>query len=106
MTSNIYLVVHFNFPQPFQPEHGKKAWALHEAAVNCDWIEEVVAASGGVGMGPSCIWVFGLDNYAALDRLFHSDEAISKAYVDFFANMVDVQDMVREAVTFVSQAEA
>lgn len=105
MASGIYLVVHFNFPQPFQPEHGQKARALHDAVVSADWIEEVVAASGGVGMGPSCVWVFGLDNYAALDRLFHGDEVVSKAYVDFLSSMVDVQDMVREAVVFVPSAD-
>ena len=63
-----------------------------------DWVQEVFAASGGLGAGPASLWVFRLANYASLDRLFHGDEAVSLAYVDFFGAMVDVTDAIREAV--------
>ena len=100
MNQNIYLMVQFNFPKPFQPEYGGMAKALHEVVQGQDWIEEVFTASGGVGAGPSSVWVFKLENYASLDRLFNSDDPVSKAYVDFFRIMSDVQDMVREEVIF------
>jgi hypothetical protein len=97
---SIYLIVEFSFPRPFQPDYGAKAKALNQALKGLDWVQEVFAASGGVGGGPSSVWVFKLANYAALDRLFHGDEPVSKAYVDFFRSMADVNDTVREAITF------
>ena len=100
MDQHIYLIVQFDFPSPFQPEHGSKARALHDRLQGQDWIEGTLAASGGVGAGPSCIWAFKLENYAALDGLLHGDDPVSKAYVDFFGDMVDVQDAVREEVVF------
>lgn len=100
MDQSIYLIVQFSFPRPFQPEYGTKAKALKQALQGQDWIEEVFAAAGGVGAGPASIWVFKLANYAALDKLFHGDEPVSKAYVDFFRSMGDVTDTVREAITF------
>lgn len=63
--------------------------------------KRVVAASGGIGGGPSSLWIFKLANYAALDRLFHDEEdPVAGAYRAFFGEMVDVQDMVREEVIF------
>ena len=100
MKQNIYLIVQFNFPKPFQPEVGAKAKALHQALDGQDWIEELFAANGGVGGGPSSVWVFRLDDYASLDKLFHGDEPVSQAYVDFFRAVDDVEDFVREAVYF------
>lgn len=100
MNAGIYLIVQFSFPRPFQPEYGTKAKSLHEALEGQDWIEEVFAASGGVGAGPASIWVFKLDSYASLDRLFGGEDPVSEAYVDFFRAMDDVQDMIREEVIF------
>lgn len=100
-THPIYLIVEFDWPNPMKPEFVQKAKDLHQAVQNQTWITEVVAASGGLGMGPSSIWIFRLENYAALDRLLRdrSDE-ISQAYVGFFSNMANVRDKVREAVLF------
>ncbi|MCB0033492.1 MAG: hypothetical protein KDE51_05725 [Anaerolineales bacterium] len=96
----IYLIVQFNFPQPFQPEYGEKARALHQAVQNQEWIEEVFAASGGIGGGAASLWVFKLANYAALDQLLGGEDPVSKAYVGFFSRMDDVQDMIRQEVRF------
>ena len=46
------------------------------------------------------MWVFKLEGYAFLDRLFHGDDPVSKAYVDFFGAMDKVSDIVREEVIF------
>ena len=100
MQQSIYLIVLFNFPKPFLSEYGEKAKALHQALLDQVWIEEVFAASGGIGGGPSSMWVFKMDGYASLDRLFAGSDPVSKAYVDFFRTMEDVQDMVREEVLF------
>jgi hypothetical protein len=100
MDQCIYLIVQFNFPRPFQEGHGTRAKALHQALEGQDWIEEVFAASGGIGAGPSAVWVFRLESYAALDRLFKGDDRVSKAYVDFFGEMNEVRDMVRAEVIF------
>ena len=95
----IYLIVEFNWPAKITKEIGASAKALHEAVTASDWIDDPVAASGGLGGGPSSIWVFHLPDYAALDRLFKDrEDPVSQAYYAFFSNMQDVEDSVREAV--------
>ena len=100
MDQGIYLNVQFNFPKPFQAEYGQKAKSLHQALEEQDWIDEICAASGGIGGSQSSMWVFKLGNYAALDRLFHGNDLTSRAYVNFFSAMDDVQDFIREEVNF------
>jgi hypothetical protein len=100
-TPGIYLCVDFDWPQPFQPEYGQKAKKLHDAVQDRNWIREVVAASGGIGAGPSSTWIFWLANYAALDKLLHNRENdVSQAYHDFFSQMPTVVDKIREEVLF------
>ena len=97
----IYLIVDFDWPTPFKPEYGQLARELHDAAQDLDWFKEVMAGSGGLGGGQSSVWVFWLENYAALDRLFSDqDELASAAYRAFFSVMVNVEDRVREQVHF------
>jgi hypothetical protein len=100
-TQSIYLIVEFDWPSPMKPELVQRAKDLHQIVQNQAWIEEVVEASGGLGAGPSSIWVFRLETYAALDRLLRdrSDE-VSRAYVGFFSGMANVHDKIREAVLF------
>lgn len=101
MEHKIYLVVQFNWPRPFERQYGEMAKKLHELLQGQDWIEEVVAGSGGIGGGPSSLWVLRLDGYASLERLFHDrEDAVAQAYASFFGAMVDVEDFVREAVVF------
>ena len=100
MDRGIYLIIQFNFPKPFKPEDGAKARILHDAVEGQDWITEVFAADGGVGAGPASIWVFRLDNYAALDRLLGGEDPVSKAYVAFYAAMDNVADFIREEILF------
>jgi hypothetical protein len=95
----IYLIVEFNWPESITKEIGQGAKNLHDVVEKSDWISESVAASGGIGAGPSSIWVFNLKNYSALDRLLKDrEDPVSQAYYTFFSNMVDVTDSVREAV--------
>lgn len=97
----VYLIVNFDWPRPFKPEYGDSARELHIALQDQDWIEEVLAASGGLGAGQSSIWLFWLENYAALDRLYSDpDEPVGKAYRAFFGVMEAVDDRIREEVRF------
>ncbi|MFN2164727.1 MAG: hypothetical protein ACK2U9_00520 [Anaerolineae bacterium] len=97
----VYLVVEFNWPRPVQPGHGQDARALHDAIQGQTWLAETVAASGGLGGGPSSIWIFRLENYGALDRLLGSDDdPVALAYRTFFSQMVDVSERIREPVLF------
>ena len=100
-SQGIYLIVEFDWPSSMKPELVQRAKDLHQIVQNQTWIQEAVAASGGLGTGPSSIWIFRLENYAALDRLLHdrSDE-VSRAYVGFFSEMANVGDRIREAVIF------
>ena len=97
----IYLIIEFNWPSPVEPDVAQKAAHLHRVLQGCDWIQEVVAASGGLGGDLSSLWIFRLESYAALDRLFHdrADE-ISQAYMDFFSRMPRIQDKIWEEVIF------
>ena len=97
----IYLIVDFDWPKPFKPQYGQFAVELHSAVQNQDWITEVLSASGGLGRGRSSVWVFWLENYAALDRLFSvQEDLVSAAYRAFFTSMENVDDKVREEVRF------
>ena len=97
----IYLFIHFNWPAEISPELAKAARALHDEVVAADWIEEAVAASGGIGSGPSSVWVFHLRNYAALDRLLtDTEDPVAEAYRNCFSQMQDVSEEVREGVAF------
>ena len=99
--AGIYLFVDFDWPKPFQPEYGAKARTLHTATQDGGWIKEVAAASGGVGAGPSSVWVFWLDSYSALDRLLRDQEnPVAQAYQSFFSQMLTVTEKVREEVVF------
>ena len=101
----IYLIVEFDWPTAMKPELVQKAKNLHQIVQDQSWIQEVVAASGGLGAGPSSIWIFQLENYAALDRLLRDrSDGVSQAYVGFFSEMANVQDKVREAVAFMPPA--
>lgn len=98
---DIYLIVEFSWPSPIEPGLAQKAAHLHQVVQNRGWIREVVAASGGLGGDLGSLWIFRLESYAAIDRLFHdrSDE-VSQAYTDFFSKMPRVQDKIREQVVF------
>ena len=99
--AGIYLIVEFEWPQPFTQEHGQNARKLHDVVQDKEWIQEVVAASSGIGDGPPSIWIFWLPDYAALDRLFHDKEdPVRQAYLAFFSQMPVVHDKIREKVAF------
>lgn len=101
MDRRICLVVQFNWPRPLTKGHGQMAKHLHEVLQGKDWIEEILAASSGIGGGPSSMWVFRLSGYEGLERLFHDQEdPVSQAYTNFISEMVDVEDFVREEVVF------
>ena len=97
----IFLIVEFNWPKPMDEEAGKNAYHLHQVVQGKTWIRETVAASGGVGQGRSSIWIFWLENYAALDRLLRDEnDEISQAYIKFYKSMERVTEKVREEVLF------
>jgi hypothetical protein len=104
MAQGLYLIVEFDWPRPFQPEHGTLARKLHDVVQGQTWIKETVAASGGLGSGPSSLWIFWLENYAAFDRLLRAkDDVISQAYTAFMSEMVNVSERVRDEVLFLSK---
>jgi hypothetical protein len=98
---DLYLIVEFNWPENFTREDTEKARILHERLQGQEWIEEALAASGGIGYGGSSMWIFRLRNYAGLDRLLMmTDDPVSKAYIAFFTRMADVTEKVRQQVIF------
>ena len=100
-TPGILLLVEFDWPKPFEPDHGRAARALHDAVVGQGWIREIVAGSGGLGDGPGSVWVFRLENYAGLDRLLREQQdPVHQAYVKCFTIMENVVERVREEVIF------
>lgn len=98
--AGIYLLIEFDWPEPFTQEHAKMARRLHDAVQNQHWIREAVAASHGFGSGPSSIWVFWLENYAALDQLTTGDNPVSAAYNAFFEAMPRAEQKIRQEVLF------
>jgi len=101
MKQPVYLIVQFNWPRPLKPEYGARAKELHNALQGQDWIEAVLAASGGIGGGAGSLWILKLGSYSDLNRLFHEeDDPVAMAYQAFFSEMVDVEDFIREQVLF------
>jgi hypothetical protein len=100
-SAGIYLIVEFDWPESISKEQGQNAAQLHAVVQNQTWIKEAVAASGGIGGGPSCIWIFWLENYAALDRLLHDKaDDVCQTYLAFFSEMPVVHEKIREKVVF------
>ena len=100
-TRGIYLIVEFDWPNPASKEMAQKAAHLHKCLQNQDWIQEVIAASGGLGGDHGSLWIFRLESYAALDKLFHDQtDEISQAYMGFFSEMPRLNDKIREEVIF------
>ncbi len=100
-TPGIYLMIDFDWPQPFEQPHAKLARRLHEVVQGKTWIKESVAASGGVGGEQDSSWVFWLENYAALDKLLRDEkDEVAQAYKTFFSAMPTVTEKIREEVLF------
>jgi hypothetical protein len=97
----IYLIIDFEWPNPSNGVHLRRARELHDVVQEHPWVRAVVASSGGIGPGPGYTWVFWLEDYAALDRLLRSPEdEVARAYRAFFSNMMHVTDKIREEVLF------
>ena len=98
----VYLIVEFDWPQIITKEMSMAARALHDALQGKQtWIRETVAASNGVGSGPSSLWIFWLENYAALDSLIpQAVDPISGAFHVFFSHMQNVKQSLRDEVIF------
>lgn len=97
----IYLIVEFDWPASIESEVVQKAAHLHKVLQDQTWIAEAVAASGGLGGDHGSLWIFWLESYACLDRLFHDrSNEVSQAYMDFFSRMPRVADKIREQVIF------
>lgn len=99
--AGIYLLIEFDWPEPFSQEDAHRAAALHRAVQNQPWIREAVAASNGFGSGPRSVWVFWLDGYASLERLARTpSDPVCAAYTAFFDAMPRVEQKVREETVF------
>jgi hypothetical protein len=102
----IYVIIEFDWPKNYTHEMTKNARTLHDVTQNKEWIKEIVAASGGVGGGPTSIWIFWLKNYAALDLLLgNEDNEVNNAYKSFFKDMVNMTEKVRGEVLFIDSKE-
>ena len=101
MDRALYLFVEFEWPAEVTKEVASLAHKLHTLVTEADWIDEAIAASGGMGGDMSSIWVFKLNEYAALDRLLRdTDDEIAQTYMQFFTQMADVRDWIRDEVVF------
>ena len=93
-----YLIIEFDWPDSPTPEHRKTVLTFRQAAGLADF-EEILAASGGIGAGPSSLWIFRIESYATIDRL-RAPGNLGKAYRDFGAAMCNVSERIREEVEF------
>ncbi len=99
--AGIYLIVEFDWPQPIEPDHAKKARRLHDVLQGREWIREMVAGSGGIDESPESLWIFRLESDTALDYLLHdANDEVSQAFTDFFSLMPVVNQKIREEVVF------
>jgi hypothetical protein len=101
MDRALYLFIEFEWPAEMTKELAGLAHKLHTLTQAESWIQEAVAASGGIGGTYSSVWVFKLDGYSALEKLMRDQEnEISQTYMQFFSQMANVRDSLREQVVF------
>ena len=97
----IFYIVYFDWPEKMSSEVVEYAKELHVAVNHANWIEEILAASGGIGGQQSSVWIFRLANYGQLDQLLReTGDSVHKAYQKFFNEMTNVEDLIREEVNF------
>ncbi|MHA1440909.1 MAG: hypothetical protein ACTSPK_03455 [Candidatus Heimdallarchaeota archaeon] len=96
----IMLIVEFDWPEEITKELGSLVRKFHDLVTDADWIEEKVAASGGLGGDYGSIWIFRLKNYAGLDEFFHGKNEIAKSFKKWSNQMIDISISVKEEVMF------
>ncbi len=98
----LYFFNWFDWPTEISEEIANDAKLLHNLLNEADWIEETIAASGGIGGQFSSIWVFKLKSYADIERLLHNyDDPVCRQYHKFFNQTAKMQTMVRDRVIFI-----
>ena len=73
---------------------------FHDLIIAADWIEEKVAASGGIGRKYNSIWVLKMENYAALDRFLHGKNEITENFTEWADQMLKMKLNIKEEVQF------
>ncbi|MHA1303502.1 MAG: hypothetical protein ACTSQE_13230 [Candidatus Heimdallarchaeaceae archaeon] len=97
----IFYIISFDWPEEISSELSEKVRKFHELVKQTDWIEEKVAASGGIGVGATSIWIFWLQDYTDLNKLLRDDNELAKLYREWTHEMLNLETTVREEVMFV-----
>lgn len=94
------IIIEFDWPSDISNELYMNVRKFHDIVEKTDWIEECVAASGGIGGVFNSIWIFRLSNYAMLDKFFDEKNEISQSFALWADSMAKMKISVKEEVMF------
>ena len=96
-----YLIIEFDWPETITKELATSVRKFHDLIELEDWINEEIAASGGIGGEFSSIWIFNIGPYAGLDKFFHGDNPIAEHFPKWADFMAKMRISVKQKVHFV-----
>lgn len=99
-SSGYYILVEFDWPSSITKELATLVRKFHDLVVEADWIDETVAASGGIGGECNSIWILHIENYAILDKFLHGKNPIAENFNKWSNQLAKMKISVKEQVKF------
>ena len=98
--SDYYIIIEFDWPSSITKELATLVREFHDLVKDADWIEESVAASGGIGGEYNSIWILWIEKYATLDTFLHGENPITENFSKWANQMAKMRISVKEKVQF------
>ena len=99
-SSRYYLIIEFDWPSSITKELATLVRKFHDLVEKADWINEIIAASGGIGGEFNSIWILDIENYAILDKFLHGNNPISENFNAWTDQMTKLRISIKEQVKF------
>ena len=98
--TGFYLIIEFDWPSTISKELALIVRKFHDLVMEEDWLEETIAASGGIGGDNSSLWIFRIENYASLDKFLHGKNPVAENFPKWADKMAKMKLSVKEQVKF------
>ncbi len=99
-TSGYYILIEFDWPSTITKELTILVREFHDLVLETEWVDETVAASGGIGGEYNSIWILYIEKYAILDKFLHGENPIAENFNKWADQMAKMKISVKEQVKF------
>ncbi len=99
-SSGFYIIIEFDWSSSITKELATLVRKIHDLVKEADWIDETVAASGGIGGGYNSIWILQIKNYATPDKFLHGKNPLAENFPKWADQMTKMRISVKEEVQF------